>query len=328
MDHFESKFERQVWLMSRTRRIYNTAIYLPLAMAIITAGTEYTKVTWIFNALGLNSVVVTKIEVFSVITSVFFWVLRYLQFGIGIISVPYLNRRMSYGSESDFMRTLSATSYADSNGRDNEINEDSKAKNEETGSDIQRSHIFKTSSVMSEPRRRLLTEVERLAWRNNINLAFGLLSTGTGLWLLYSTVFSLKATETPDLTHFSMSYIPRLTLVIFVEIFAYFFLGLYKKGLADIKYFQNEITNIESKAVALDAALYTNNSDVISRVIEKISDTERNHILEKGQTTVELEVAKSEKASLLHLIKILPNITKVFGDHTKKKSRPEGPAQY
>jgi hypothetical protein len=40
------------------------------------------------------------------------------------------------------------------------------------------------------------------------------------------------------LTEFS----PRLSLVIVVELFAYFFLGLYKSNLQEIKYFQRHST--------------------------------------------------------------------------------------
>lgn len=40
-----------------------------------------------------------------------------------------------------------------------------------------------------------------------------------------------------------------------IELFAYFFLSLYRTSLQKIKYFQNELTNIEAKQIALRAAL-------------------------------------------------------------------------
>lgn len=40
-------------------------------------------------------------------------------------------------------------------------------------------------------------------------------------------------------------------MVIFVEIFAYFFLSLYKSSLNEIKFHQNELTKLEMKYIAL-----------------------------------------------------------------------------
>jgi len=67
-------------------------------------------------------------------------------------------------------------------------------------------------------------------------------------------------------------FIFRITLTILIEIFSYFFLKLYKKNLEDIKYFQNEVTNLESKYLAILYAFEANNGQVKAKVIEKLME--------------------------------------------------------
>ena len=56
-------------------------------------------------------------------------------------------------------------------------------------------------------------------------------------------------------------YAPRLTLSIFIEFFSFFFLRLYKTGISEIKYFQNELTNAELKFIAVEKAIMTEKDD-------------------------------------------------------------------
>ena len=50
-------------------------------------------------------------------------------------------------------------------------------------------------------------------------------------------------------------------MAIFIEVFSFFFLKLYKSGLADILYYQNELTNLESKFLALELASLGRNTE-------------------------------------------------------------------
>jgi hypothetical protein len=99
-------------------------------------------------------------------------------------------------------------------------------------------------------------------------------------------------TETKDTTEFWQLFSSRLSVVILIEIFAYFFLGLYKTGLNEIKYFQNEITNLEGKHLALDQAIRIDDKKAVIKILELFSATERNFILKKGESTISLETEK------------------------------------
>ena len=141
---------------------------------------------------------------------------------------------------------------------------------------------------------RLREELFSLTKRSNLNLALGVVTTLIGLGLLGVFVLSnpVSFKETSD---FVESFVPRLSLVIFIEIFAYFFLRLYKDTLSEIKYFQNEITNIESKYLAVAISISSQSENGIIHSIDSLLSTERNHILNKGQTTVEIEKARTEQ---------------------------------
>lgn len=146
----------------------------------------------------------------------------------------------------------------------------------------------------NESRSRLSRELEALTRRGNLNLALGAITTVLGLVLLGFSVFA-EVSEVKDTWSFISHFAPRFTLVVMIELFAYFFLSLYKTSLAEIKYFQNELTNVEAKQVALRAAIEFGEPAMVGDILSKLATTERNHILSKDQTTVELEKARIDR---------------------------------
>jgi hypothetical protein len=152
--------------------------------------------------------------------------------------------------------------------------------------------------------RRLSTEVNDLAKRGNLNLFLGIMTTLIGLCALGYSVFYSPETHAPE--ELLVYFVPRVSLVLLIEIFAYFFLRLYKQSLSEIKYFQNEITNIESRQLAVSITSNDKNPELMSRIVENLSCTERNFILNKDQTTVELErerLSGNANASVLSALK-------------------------
>lgn len=150
-----------------------------------------------------------------------------------------------------------------------------------------------THECFEKCRQRLLLEIDALGRRGNLNLGVGAGITLLGVAILATTVF-YEPYMASDVIGLISHYVPRLSLIILIEIFAYFFLGLYRAGLSEIKYFQNEVTNIEAKQIALQASLEVGDNAILSNVVSRLSETERNHILTNDQTTVEIEKAKLE----------------------------------
>jgi hypothetical protein len=92
-----------------------------------------------------------------------------------------------------------------------------------------------------------------LGRRANVNLVMGSAITIVGLILLSYFVFYAVHLSSAEVTETTIYFCTRLTLVVFIEVFAYFLLRLYRYSLFEIKYFQNEISHARFKIVALEA---------------------------------------------------------------------------
>lgn len=139
--------------------------------------------------------------------------------------------------------------------------------------------------------RRLEAEVDALGGRANVNLTIGFGVSLVGMIVLTYFIYTANSEldRNLDLMQVGVRFLVKLSLVIFMQVFAYFFLRLYRHSLFEIKYFQNELTNIESKYLALNVALTSNNADAVKTISAELAKTERNFILKKGESTVALQ---------------------------------------
>jgi hypothetical protein len=159
---------------------------------------------------------------------------------------------------------------------------------------------------------RLRLEIGSLNRRGIVNLIIGSLTTLVAVGILASSILDNSLPTEPD--KLAAHFLPRITLSIFIEIFSFFFLRLYSSGLNDIKYYQNELTNIESKFIALRRALQMSEVGPLTEILQKLAGTERNFVLKKGETTVDLEKSKLDKESLKEMLG-------AFADSVKTKKK-------
>ncbi|MBY5873740.1 hypothetical protein HFN53_17115 [Rhizobium leguminosarum] len=147
------------------------------------------------------------------------------------------------------------------------------------------------SEGIAASQQRLSNEVESLGRRANVNLSIGFLVSLVGMIAL--AVFIWTATSELDgdvnVMQVVVRFLTKLSLVVFMQVFAYFFLRLYRYSLFEIKYFQNELTNIEQKYIALNVAMQSGNKDAVAKIAAELSKAERNFILKKGESTVGLQ---------------------------------------
>lgn len=167
--------------------------------------------------------------------------------------------------------------------------------------------LKEVESVFTRTLERLYDEIKALSRRGNLNLSLGILTTIIGLGILGYFVLEIN-TIPEDKMAFIAHFIPRLSLVILIEVFAYFFLKLYKSSLSEIKYFQNEMTNTEAKLTAIKCSIMTSDTATTSIVIQALSNTERNSILEKGQTTADIEKSKIEHQNISTITEKVSNL--------------------
>lgn len=149
---------------------------------------------------------------------------------------------------------------------------------------------------LEETRYRLSQQTVDLARRGNLNLVLGMMIAITGLAIIGNAVLTSTTDGEASVTLFG--FVPRFAFGVFIQVFAYFFLSLYKQALSEIKYFQNEMTNVEARLMALELCRQMDDPVLQARIVERMAETERNFILSKGQTTVDLERERHASAAL------------------------------
>jgi hypothetical protein len=165
---------------------------------------------------------------------------------------------------------------------------------------------------------RLSTEIRQLTGRANGYLVVGSIATIVAASYLYMSApdaireFNLASAANSSSVEF-MRFVPLITRVAIafaIEIFAFYFLKLHKEVMDNVKYYQNEITNVDLKAIALNAAYSVSENNGLKSVVDELSKAERNFILGDKQTTVELEKLRFEKSSLSEVLDKLTGILK------------------
>jgi len=153
---------------------------------------------------------------------------------------------------------------------------------------------------------RLKTEIGMLSKRANIYIIFGSGITLVAGGFLFNTVQELlvlfnssKQELDSGLSSLEItSLVIRFSIVVFIEIFAVYYLKLYRNIMENIKYYQNEITNIEMKALSFYTAEKGDCSESFKNLSVELSKTERNFVIDKNKTTIDLERNKQDSTHL------------------------------
>ena len=179
------------------------------------------------------------------------------------------------------------------------------------GSDFNQKEFEKDENyyLFEKQNDRLINQIASLMQRGRFNLFIGITIAATGVYFLGSAVLQVSSEQNNDVL--MTQFVPKVTLTILTEIFALFFLRLYSNGLVEIKYWQNEITNLELKRIAYNGAMKESElNNLQTQIIESFAATERNFVLNKNQTTVELEKEKLHRQDISDLAAIIKNNNK------------------
>mgnify|MGYP000123766302 CR=1 FL=1 len=169
--------------------------------------------------------------------------------------------------------------------------------------DLEFAHLFEDLNKLEN---KFKIQIERLISNSNLNLIIGIITTLLAVVILGFSLLQEKTFNTN--TDFFSFFLPRISTVIFIELFSFFFLRLYKNNLNEIKYFQNEITNLNFKMTTLKTALKLEDKETLSKIIYNFSLTERNFILKKDDTTEKIETLKLENSNTSAFTKSLSEL--------------------
>lgn len=167
---------------------------------------------------------------------------------------------------------------------------------------------------------RLVTEISSLNNKSIINLLVGIITSMLGI-LIVLFLFSFDKFDT--ITPFILNFIPKITIMVFMQTFSFYFLKIYKNNLQEIQYYQNELTNIEFKTLALKTALLSDDEKNIGSILNELLKTERNQVFKAGETTMDMEKYKSENEFHKHLIDKFFNILHIEKGSIEKREDKE-----
>ncbi|MES3017495.1 MAG: hypothetical protein V4721_06945 [Bacteroidota bacterium] len=196
------------------------------------------------------------------------------------------------------------------------------AKIERSQEDIAKSGNNQILRFFSDTQDRIKDECNRLNKQALINLflcffiAFVLITVVT-----YTSFFSSDLTNSSSLEMILIRLAPRILTVAGLLTMFLYFVKMYKANIADVKYYQNELTNVEMYQVAWQTSVLAGDSKASIDIISKFTDIDRNRIIATGQTTIELERLRLENEfSKSQLAKSYELITKTVGLGKKPRS--------
>lgn len=184
-----------------------------------------------------------------------------------------------------------------------------------------KNHFSSEASIIQENAlKRLSNQTVVLGERANRNLYVGILSALIGVGALGFLIFTnFNQQAASSYLELLQRYLPQLTAVLIIQFIAFYFLRLYAGTLNEIRFVQNEITNVELKFVALHLALASKEIETIKSILCDLSSTERNFILEKGQTTTEIEKERADSVGMAATVAAAAEL--IHGTKIKNKKR-------
>ncbi len=113
-----------------------------------------------------------------------------------------------------------------------------------------------------------------------------------------------------DIASLLSHYVPRITTVVFIEVFSFFFLRLYKSSLAEVQYYQNELTTLASQQIAIEAAHAGADTQTMSTVV---------HCLANGHRDLPASGKSNAGEHMKQLTDLLQQVAKLVADNSKAK---------
>jgi len=155
---------------------------------------------------------------------------------------------------------------------------------------------------MSE--KRLRDASSTVTARGFLNLIIGIGFAVSALYFLHRAIEDFSTFDVAGNPEKAVAFIAiRLSLTLLVTAISYFFLSLYRTSLRDVRYYNNEITNISFRSVALALLGDYGKDDTLQKVVEKLITEDRNvETTEPSSTDTSSEVIKA-------LIDKIPSIT-------------------
>lgn len=130
-------------------------------------------------------------------------------------------------------------------------------------------HLQNIRKLHKSSHDRLFLEIQTLNQRSRLNLSIGIVITMIAAGILFYIAISEPPAKT-DVASLAAHYVPRLSTVVFVEVFAFFFFKLYKSGLSDIRGYQQDITRLNQENCAIDLVFFSRDDNARTAIAQAL----------------------------------------------------------
>lgn len=157
------------------------------------------------------------------------------------------------------------------------------------GQTFKRDVELQAEKFLTDINRRLTSASSTVSARGFLNLILGILSAGGALYILQQAISVLSPESINSLPMSTVIYLmgTRISIALIITLVSYFFLSLYKKSLEDAKFYQNEMTDISSKAAGLQLAYYDGDRELRAFVLSRLMESDRNRSISRVQQPTE-----------------------------------------
>ncbi|MEA1676955.1 hypothetical protein [Nitrospirillum sp. BR 11163] len=192
-------------------------------------------------------------------------------------------------------------------------------------------HIAQIRLICRSAISSLEEEISSLNSRSNIQIAAGVIISIIGFLVLGYFVYSYEWISSKSATLADEQYynirlfgyiLLRVSLIVAIEVFALFFLRMYRYSVFEIKYFQNEISNIYLKLIAVEMAFSSGEDVSFKQITKELIVSERNVIMRRGDVSLSQlrDIAERDgDAVLVNFIKSVPeSLAGLYRQHKAK----------
>jgi hypothetical protein len=167
------------------------------------------------------------------------------------------------------------------------------------------------SAVELEYRRswaRLAEELAEVKRRSSIYLAIAITAIAVAGGILAGPI--LFGTSPDTYSAVGKHLLTRVPLSLLLGVVAFSFLRRHDVSLEKIAYYHNELTNLDYRFPALRQAVQLDDKVALRATLAAFVKTERNFVLKKGESTVELERSRLETQSAKEMMEMVAKMMK------------------
>lgn len=319
--------------LERLFRFRIVMIAVPTILGLLT----WTNVELISDLLQINYRLVATVAAYLIAIGAGYFLMVYLKGGIKVPIVERLTDSMKPSVEGaefssfsgneieELKKKISEISYAQIQLKEGQqeaiiqelkgtISEDIVAEFEKeySASALAMSQLRQAKENFKKSTERLTKEIETLTRRANLNLVIGVLTTSIAVGLLTYMVLGTDA-KIDTWTGLLSYYVPRVTVVIFIEVFSFFFLRMYKSNLQEIKFYQQEITKISTQQVIYENSVLSEDKGALVQFVQ--------FSLNQNHEQSELIQSKDTNAQIEHLSKVVQETSKIISSLSKSSAK-------